>query len=180
MPYALSQFTPLTVGTATIAMNAVFILIQILLLRRRYDPVQLLQLPVAIVFGYLTDFAVWLVSFLQPAAYWQQWLLCLVGIALVGIGVSCEVTAGVATMAGEGVVLAVCQVTPVKFGTMKVTFDVTLVVIACTLSLLFLGHLAGVREGTVAAALLVGQVARRMNRALEPVDRRLLTGYGDC
>ena len=103
-----------------------------------------------------------------------------VGIALVGIGVSCEVTAGVATMAGEGVVLAVCQVTPVKFGTMKVTFDVTLVVIACTLSLLFLGHLAGVREGTVAAALLVGQVARRMNRALEPVDRRLLTGYGDC
>ena len=180
VPYALSQFTPLTVGTATIAMNAVFILIQILLLRRRYDPVQLLQLPVAIVFGYLTDFAVWLVSFLQPAAYWQQWLLCLVGIALVGIGVSCEVTAGVATMAGEGVVLAVCQVTPVKFGTMKVTFDVTLVVIACTLSLLFLGHLAGVREGTVAAALLVGQVARRMNRALEPVDRRLLTGYGDC
>ena len=180
VPYALSQFTPLTVGTATIAMNAVFILIQILLLRRRYDPVQLFQLPVAIVFGYLTDFAVWLVSFLQPAAYWQQWLLCLVGIALVGIGVSCEVTAGVATMAGEGVVLAVCQVTPVKFGTMKVTFDVTLVVIACTLSLLFLGHLAGVREGTVAAALLVGQVARRMNRALEPVDRRLLTGYGDC
>ena len=180
VPYVASLFSPLSVGTASIVMHCVMILIQILLLRRRYDPVQLLQLPVAIVFGYLTDFAVWLVSFLQPAAYWQQWLLCLVGIALVGIGVSCEVTAGVATMAGEGVVLAVCQVTPVKFGTMKVTFDVTLVVIACTLSLLFLGHLAGVREGTVAAALLVGQVARRMNRALEPVDRRLLTGYGDC
>ena len=179
VPYAVSRFTPLTVGTATIAMHCVFILIQILILRRRYDQVQLLQLPVAIVFGYLTDLAVWAVGFLQPAAYWQQWLLCLAGIALVGVGVSGEVTAGVVTLAGEGVVLAVCQAAPVKFGTMKVIFDVTLVLTACVLSLLFLGHIAGVREGTVAAALLVGQAARRMNRVLEPVNRRLLSGLRD-
>ena len=179
VPYAVSRFTPLTVGTATIAMHCVFILIQILILRRRYDPVQLLQLPVAIVFGYLTDLALWAVDFLQPAAYWQQWLLCLAGIALVGVGVSGEVTAGVVTLAGEGVVLAVCQAAPVKFGTMKVIFDVTLVLTACVLSLLFLGHIAGVREGTVAAALLVGQAARRMNRVLEPVNRRLLSGLRD-
>ena len=179
VPYAVSRFTPLTVGTATIAMHCVFILIQILILRRRYDPVQLLQLPVAIVFGYLTDLAVWAVGSLKPAAYWQQWLLCLAGIALVGVGVSGEVTAGVVTLAGEGVVLAVCQAVPVKFGTMKVIFDVTLVLTACVLSLLFLGHIAGVREGTVAAALLVGQAARRMNQVLEPVNRRLLSGLRD-
>ena len=118
-------------------------------------------------------------GFLPPAAYWQQWLLCLAGIALVGVGVSGEVTAGVVTLAGEGVVLAVCQAAPVKFGTMKVIFDVTLVLTACVLSLLFLGHIAGVREGTVAAALLVGQAARRMNRVLEPVNRRLLSGLRD-
>ena len=62
---------------------------------------------------------------------------------------------------------------------MKVIFDVTLVLTACVLSLLFLGHIAGVREGTVAAALLVGQAARRMNRVLEPVNRRLLSGLRD-
>ena len=173
LPYVLSRFTPLTVGTATIAMNTALVLLQIAILRRRFDPVQLLQIPVAFAFGYLTDFAVWLVGFLQPAAYWQQWALCLAGIALVGVGVSCEVTAGVATMAGEGVVLAVCQVTPVKFGAGKVGFDVSLVAASCVLSLLFLGRITGVREGTVAAALLVGQVARRMRRVLEPVDRLL-------
>ena len=173
LPYVLSQIAPLSVGVTTILMNAVLVLIQIFILRRRYDPVQLLQLPVAVVFGCLTDLALWVVSFLQPAAYWQQWLLCLVGIALVGVGVSCEVTAGVVTMAGEGVVLAVCQVAPIKFGTMKVLFDVSLVAISCVLSLLFLGRIVGVREGTLAAALLVGQVARRMNRTLEPVGRLL-------
>lgn len=179
VPYAVSRFTPLTVGTATIALHCALILIQILLLRRRYDPVQLLQLPVAIVFGYLTDLALWLVGFFQPTAYWQQLLLCLIGIALVGVGVSGEVTAHVVTLAGEGVVLAVCQVTPMKFGTMKVAFDMTLVVIACALSLVFLGHLVGVREGTVAAALLVGQVARRVNRRLEPLDCWLSSDLSD-
>ena len=173
LPYVLSQIAPLSVGVTTILMNAVLVLIQIFILRRRYDPVQLLQLPVAVVFGCLTDLALWVVSFLQPAAYRQQWLLCLVGIALVGVGVSCEVTAGVVTMAGEGVVLAVCQVAPIKFGTMKVLFDVSLVAISCVLSLLFLGRIVGVREGTLAAALLVGQVARRMNRTLEPMGRLL-------
>ena len=61
-------------------------------------------------------------------------------------------------LAGEGVVLAICKVLPVKFGYMKVVFDVTLVVTACILSLVFTGRLQGVREGTVAAALMVGLI----------------------
>ena len=55
LPYVVSLLTPLSVGTATICLHGVLILLQLLILRRRYDPVQLLQLPVALVFGYLTD-----------------------------------------------------------------------------------------------------------------------------
>ena len=175
-PYVISLFAPLTVGQITILMHCVFIALQILLLRRRYQPVQLLQLPVALIFGVLTDGAVWLLSCIHPSAYWQQWLLCIIGIALVAFGVSLEVTAKVVTLAGEGLVLAVCQVLPIKFGTMKVLFDVSLVVCACILSFLFLHTLAGVREGTVAAALLVGTFARRFNRMLQPLDQSLLRG----
>lgn len=58
VPYVISLFAPLTVGTATIAMHCVFIVLQILILRRNYHPIQLMQLPVAIFFGYLTDFGV--------------------------------------------------------------------------------------------------------------------------
>ena len=59
VPYVVSLFAPLTVGTATIVMHCVFILLQILILRRQYHPIQLMQLPVAVLFGYLTDFGVW-------------------------------------------------------------------------------------------------------------------------
>ena len=48
LPYVISRIAPLTVGTATIAMHVALILLQILLLRRRYQLIQLLQLPVAL------------------------------------------------------------------------------------------------------------------------------------
>ena len=167
VPYVVSLFTPLTVGTATITMHCVFILLQILILRKNYHPIQLMQLPVAFFFGYLTDFGVWAVQGITCNTYWQQWIVCLIGILLVAVGVSFEVKAGVVVLAGEGVVLAICKVLPkVKFGYMKVGFDVTLVVIACILSIVFIGRLQGVREGTVAAALLVGLIAKQLGKLL--------------
>lgn len=174
LPYVASLLTPMTVGTATIAMHCVFIVLQILLLRRQYYPIQLIQLPVALVFGYLTDFSVWVIQSISPSSYVMQWVLCVIGILLVGVGVSFEVTAGVVTLAGEGMVLAVCKVFPVKFGNAKVGFDVSLVVISCILSLVFLGHLAGVREGTVAAALCVGMIAKQVNRPMKRFADRYL------
>ncbi len=167
VPYVVSLFTPLTVGTATITMHCVFILLQILILRKDYHPIQLMQLPVAFFFGYLTDFGVWAVQGITCNTYWQQWIVCIIGILLVAVGVSFEVKAGVVVLAGEGVVLAICRVLPkVKFGYMKVGFDVTLVVIACILSIVFTGRLQGVREGTVAAALLVGLIAKQLGKLL--------------
>lgn len=166
VPYVVSLFAPLTVGTATIIMHCVFILLQILILRKKYHPIQLMQLPVAFFFGYLTDFGVWAVQGITCDHYLQQWLVCLIGIFLVAVGVSLEVKAGVVVLAGEGVVLAICKILPVKFGYMKVGFDVTLVAIACVLSFVFTGRLQGVREGTVAAALLVGLIAKQLGKML--------------
>lgn len=170
VPYVVSLFAPLTVGTATIIMHCVFIIMQILILRRDYHPIQLMQLPVAFFFGYLTDFGVWAVQGISYDTYWQQWIICIIGIFLVAAGVSLEVKAGVVVLAGEGVVLAICKVLPVKFGHMKVGFDVTLVVVACLLSVVFTGQLQGVREGTVAAAIFVGLIAKRIGKILERWD----------
>ena len=117
-----------------------------------------------------SDFALWAVGWIQCTAYWQQWLVCLIGICLVAVGVSCEVTADVVVLAGEGVVLAVCKVAQIQFSAMKVIFDVTLVVSACVLSLTFTGEISGVREGTLAAALLVGTLTRQIRRPMGQLE----------
>lgn len=43
LPYVISLFAPWTVGQVTICMHCCFILLQILILRRDYQPIQLLQ-----------------------------------------------------------------------------------------------------------------------------------------
>ena len=167
LPYTASLVAPgISVGTATIIMHCLFILIQLLLLRKDFGFSQLLQLPVALIFGWMTDIAVLLLGGIGAGTYMGRWLLCLVGIVLVALGVSAEVLAGVVTLAGEGLVLALCRVLPVKFGGMKVGFDLTLVVVSIVLGLAAQGRVLGVREGTVAAALLVGLLSRQMCRAV--------------
>ena len=71
------------------------------LLRRNYELIQLIQLPVALVFGTLTDGAVWAIQGIAVQGYAARWLVCAVGILLVGVGVSFEVTAGVVTLAAR-------------------------------------------------------------------------------
>ena len=179
VPYVVSLIAPVTVGTATIVMHVLFILLQILLLGRQFAPLQLLQLPAALLFGLLTDLAVYLLDGVTYSAYWNQWLLCAVGILLVALGVSIEVAAQAVPLAGEGLILAICKRLPVKFGNMKVCFDVTLVLTAVLIGLLSTGTLLGVREGTVAAALFVGLLTKQIGKPVGRLAGRLFAG-GDC
>ena len=176
IPYALNLITGLSVGTTTILVNANLILLQIIILRKKYQPIQLLQFPVAVAFGLLTDVAVACTDAIGLTSYWQQWLMCLAGIVLVALGVSFEVAAHAVTLPGEGLALALCRVIKLKFGYMKVIVDVSLVVIAVALSFGFLHGLQGVREGTLAAALLVGLLAKQINRLSVPLAARWIEG----
>ena len=170
VPYVTSTISGLSVGTTTIIMNFMFVLIQIAILRKKYDWFQLLQFPAAIVFGTMIDVAEYLLKPVAFSNYLEQWLLCVVGVFLVALGVSVEVMANLVTTAGEGIVLAICQVAPVKFSNMKVAFDVTLVCISIALSFIFLGHLDGVREGTIAAAVFVGLITKQTNKLTKKVE----------
>ena len=174
LPYVINLITPLTTGNVTIIMHCVLIALQIIILRKDYQIMQLLQLPVAILFGYLTDLCIWIVDHFQYQFYWQQWIYCVIGIILVALGVSLEVLSKVVTLAGEGFILAVCKKLPIKFGNMKICFDVTLVVSACVISLVSMRGLYGVREGTIAAALLVGTFSKQMLKPLTKLEEKFL------
>ncbi|MDO5455077.1 MAG: DUF6198 family protein [Corynebacterium sp.] len=176
VPATLNLITGWTVGTWLILLNLFFVGLQILLLRRRFPPIQLLQIPVVLVFGLFNDAALWLVRDVEPGNYLQQWGLVAAGILVVGVGVAYQVKAKATPLAGEGLILTISNELirafgpkkPFLFGNVKVTFDTTLVVIAAVLGLIFLGNLGGVREGTVAAALLVGVVAQATLRLISP------------
>ncbi len=176
LPYVLSLISPLSLGVASILVNAGLVALQVLILRRRFRPVQLLQIPVLLVFGVLNDVALWATTWVGYSSYWQQWVLVAGGIVLLGVGIVFQIAAQSIMLAGEATVLTITNELArvfgerrlFVFGYVKVAFDVLLVLSAVVLALVFAGEVVGVREGTVAAALFIGMVVKRLQPLLGP------------
>lgn len=175
VPLVISEATTFSLGTITIAFNFALVLLQILVLRKRYQPVQLLQLPLSIAFGLMIDWASLLIKDIQVQNLGQQWFWCFVGIVFTALGIGLEVIADLITMPAEGLIVAICDVKPSwKFSNVKIGMDVVLVLLAVVLSLLLLGRIEGVGLGTVAAAVFVGLVMKLTNKLIAPVSRYFL------
>ena len=170
VPYVYSLGFPMTVGLLSIIVNVLMILLQIVLLRKEYQLIQLVQLPVALIFGLFIDFAMFLLSGLQPSNYIYQWTLCLLSCVIIAFGVFLEVKANVTYLAGEGLSIAISKAFNKEFGKAKVGVDASLVIIGVASSFILLHRLEGIREGTIAAALLVGTIARFYNKNFKFID----------
>lgn len=181
-PLVTAAITGLTFGTTTVLFNSVLLLLQIAIRRRKFHPIQLLQLPAVVVFGVLIDTAMRLTEPVDPSSYLEQWMWCALGIVGVGSGVALQVTARSIMLPGEGFALAISQELfdqrgakpKYAFGNVKIVVDSSLVLLSAVVSALVLRELVGVREGTVAAALLVGWFAKHVIAALRPAARRIL------
>ena len=90
--------------------------------------------------------------------------LLVAGCLILAVGITIEVAPDTLVVPGEGIVRALSRVTGKPFGTMKVYFDVTLIVIAVALSFLFFGKLNGIGIGTVISALTVGKFVNIVER----------------
>ena len=180
-PLVLSYIFPVTIGMTTLLLNALLVVLQVIILGRRFQPIQLLQLPAALLFGSFIDLSVFLTSPLVTENYLLRWVLVAGGLLFMGLGIAVQVTARSLVLAGEGFVLAVSDTLnrrfgpnpKFSFGRIKVINDVVHVLVSVVLSLAFLGGFVGVREGTVVVAVLLGGVASRFLKVLEPFGRRL-------
>lgn len=176
IPNVLSyEFTAMSLGTWLIIWNCVLIVLQILILRRDFKLIQLLQVPLSFLFGKFTDFGMWLVSFIPVKNYPMQLVMLFIGIVVLGFGITLSVGANVIMNSGEAFVKAVSDKSGKAFGTVKVIFDVSSVIISVILSFLFFGgKIVGTREGTVISALTTGFVVKFFTRYVKnPLDKFL-------
>lgn len=166
IPYVLSLNFPFTLGNFTIFFSIFLIVLQLIILRKNFKLEHILQIPVSIIFGYFIDITMILFFWVNPEAYIMKIVYLLIGCLILGVGVYMEVLADVVMLPGESFVRAIVLTWKTNFGTTKICFDVSMSVIAAVLSFVFAGKLAGVREGTVIAALLVGFIARLIAKKL--------------
>lgn len=166
IPYTMTCVWGIEMGKATILFHIVLVLIQILLLRKKFKPVQLLQVVIGVVFGYFTTFCNYMVSFLPtPENLGIRIIMVLASTVFVAFGIFLYLPADLIPLAGEGCMQAVSSVTHIEFSKVKIGFDCTMVLVSAITCLTVLHNLGSVGTGTIIAAILVGTLVGIINRA---------------
>lgn len=177
LPYVISKITGTDMGTCVVAVFSSYIVIQILLLRGRFRWINLTQIVFSTVFGFFVDLAKWVVGDFAFPTYPGQLVMLGISILMVAAGICLYMDVELVNMPMEGMTHAVNETLFPKlpFHEVKVMLDCLVVGIGVVLSLVCLGHLDGIREGTVLCAVLVGKIMKPLQNRLKPIVKQICT-----
>lgn len=173
LPFVISQITGVEMGTCVTVVFSVFIVAQILIKGRDFQLINLTQLIFSTLFGFFVDGAKALMGNFTLPTYVGQLVMLLIGIVIIALGISLYLDARLVSMPAEGMIEALAAKLNKPFSQIKTWVDSTLVVLAILLSLIFLGGLYGVREGTVLSALLIGPTIKPIRKWTAPLVEKI-------
>lgn len=150
------RFESISMGTWLMIGNILMLIAQIVILRKNFKIVNILQIPLSFLFGWFTDFGVWLIHSVSQDIYPIQLLCVIIGTATLGFGIAIQVVGDVILNSGEALVKAIADTIKKEFSNVKIVFDVSCVTSSIIISLLFFGTIKGAREGTIIAAICTG------------------------
>ncbi|MBO4471512.1 MAG: hypothetical protein J5841_07135 [Clostridia bacterium] len=164
--YSVSLVSPLlSLGGWLNLLSVIQIITQIIIQKFRCNYAEIaVQTVLAFVYGYLTDFSCWLIRNLTVTGYPMQLLYMLLGCLILAVGLWLQYKGGVAMLPGEAMNRAISKATGRRYENVKIFFDVLYISISAVICLVFLGELKGVREGSLFAAVAVGNIMKLINR----------------
>ena len=174
LPYVCSLIVKLSVGVVIFIITVIYILIQIVLLGRDFEKRQYLQFIIGSIFSFFVDFSLMLVNFINPSDYISQLILLLVSCVVIAFGVLLEIQTEVVYLPADGIIVAIANVLDKEFSKIKPYVDTSMVILAAVLSVIFLGYLAGVREGTIISALIIGPIVKILKNHFDPYISSLI------
>ena len=175
LPYVVSLILGVSLGTCTTVIYAGYVLLQ-MAISRKFQPALLLQLVFPTIFGYFVDAAKYLLGDFCLPTYLGQLTMLAASIVLIGFSLVLYIDVQLAPMPAEGLVGCIAGKTGKPFSKMKTLFYCTSVAVGAVLSLVFLGKLTGIREGTVLTALLVGRMMGVIRKFVGPWIQRVCFG----
>ena len=174
VPYTMTVVFGIELGLATTLFSILCVLLEIPILRKKYKPINLLQIPVSIVFGFFMSSCVSLVRYIpDPSNFVVRLALILISTVVIAIGVFMYLSAGYIPLPTEGLLLAIAEATNTKFATWKVIGDVTMVAISLTTCLIAIHSLGSIGLGTIISALLVGTEVKFITKKFGGTVRKL-------
>lgn len=169
-----------TIGQYTYVMNFLLVLCQILMLRRKFEPMQLFQLLIGFLFGFLLDVNMAITKSMEYESLLYRSIEQFAGCSVLGLGIAFEIRCGSVTMPGEGITVAFSRVSSIPFAKAKIIVDCLLVAIAVACGYVFFSRWLWnvVGPGTLFAMIYVGLVVKLLNPRLSWFDRILCSRPG--
>ena len=84
LPYVISLTSPFSLGQMTFTINMLMFAGQYLLLRKDFDNIQFLQIPITMIFAWFIDFYMQMWGWVVPTNYLLQLLPLLIGTTVSG------------------------------------------------------------------------------------------------
>lgn len=156
LPFVISELWEVSFGFLTALFNILWVLLQFFILGRKFPKIQWLQFIISFLLGLSVDLSNFFLSSIDPSTYLEQFLMLIIGCLVMGLGISIQLKSKSIYNPAEGIVVAITENTKYSFGTVKILFDCTLVVLSILLGLIVSGQITGIREGTIISALIIG------------------------
>ncbi len=176
IPYSLHLiFSNISYGTFVALFNMLLAVGQIAILRSKTNWLDIIQqLILSAIFGSVVDFSMWILTNLNPTMYALRVLTAFGGVVIMAFGVFLTLQGRVGTMSADGIARAINTIVKKDFGLVKMSTDVTYVVIAIILNVVFIHQLVSVREATVISALFTGPIITFFSQHLTAFARFIL------
>ena len=176
LPYVISRILGVQLGTCVTAVFCSYIAMQVLILRREFQIINLLQILFSTLFGYFVDFAKLVIGDFVLPGYGGRLGMLAVSVLLIALGILLYLEAELVPMPMEGLTAAIAKKLNKPFPTMKTIVDCVVVGTGIVLCFVFLGKLDGIREGTVITAVVTGKIIALLRKPLSPVLKKLCFG----
>ena len=173
--------TNMKTGTVLAVINYICFIGQIILLKHNFKFIQVLQLIVASLLGYLVNLFVYdveIIANLQLNNYGLKLLVLFIGIIFMAYGVSLMIVANLTFVPFEGF----CNVISLKlhrqFGTIRRYVDIFFVILSLGIIIIFKIPNTTVREGTIIYTLVFGPLTnifmKSINRLKLEIERNCI------
>lgn len=163
LPLSISRVSSISLGSAAAMLFIIYVLIQIIILRKDFKPIQLLQIIFAVLFGQIMNFFNLIIN-INVESFYVRVFICIISFFITALGVVFTITANIVPIAPDGLAQVISKKAEIDFGKAKIYFDCVVVILSAAILLLNDKNLDGLGIGTVLSAILVGRIVFFINK----------------
>lgn len=172
-----SDIASIAVGTAGMIFNCSCVLGQIIVLRKDFKLIQLLQIPLSVVLGIVVNFVYYNLLVFPFDSFIGGVIMYTLATEVCAFGVSIVMLLDEVTFALEGFCMALTRILPFKFSSIRQAVDVITIIVIFILTYLF--HIPlSVGVGTIIGMLIFGPSLGIFMKLFKPIlKKRNLLNY---